>query len=40
MVIVVDAINNFEDSALRSVYSEFNRILQNLPLLSNIHTLG
>jgi hypothetical protein len=40
MVIVDGAINNFEDSTLRTVYSEFNRILQNVPIFSNIHKLG
>jgi hypothetical protein len=40
MGIVDDAINNFEDSILTTVYSEFNRILHNIPIFSNIHKLG
>jgi hypothetical protein len=38
MVIADDAINNFEVSPLRTFYSEFNIILQNVPIYSQIYT--
>jgi hypothetical protein len=39
MVMADDAINNFEAYTLITVYSEFIRILQNMPIFSNIQEL-
>jgi hypothetical protein len=38
MVIADDATNNFEDSTLRTVFSEFNRIPSRIYQYSQIYT--
>jgi hypothetical protein len=40
ILMVDDAANNFEDSILRTGSIEYNIILQNIPIFSNIHKLG
>jgi hypothetical protein len=40
MVILEDGYNNFEASTLGTISSEFNIILQNTPIISNLHKLG
>jgi hypothetical protein len=40
MVIVEEGHNHFEASTLGTVSSEYNRILQNTPIFSNLHKLG
>jgi hypothetical protein len=40
MVIMEDGYTSYEASTLGTVSSEFNRILQNKPILSNLHKLG
>jgi hypothetical protein len=40
MVTVDVATNNYEAFALRTLSSEYNRILQNTPIFSNVHKMG
>jgi hypothetical protein len=40
MVNVEDNSNTFEASTLITVSSEHNRVLQNIPIFSNLHKLG
>jgi hypothetical protein len=40
MVIAEDGYNNFEDSTLRNLSSQYSRVLKNTPIFSNLHKLG
>jgi hypothetical protein len=40
MVIVEVGSNNYEASIPRTIYREYNIILQNTPLFSNFHRMG
>jgi hypothetical protein len=40
MVIVHDATNSYEAFTLQNISSEYNRILQITPILSNLHKMG
>jgi hypothetical protein len=39
MVIVNDATDNYEDSTLQNLSSEYNRIIQITPIFSNLHKM-
>jgi hypothetical protein len=41
MVVVEDGYNNFEASILGTVFMlEYNRVLHNTPIISDLHKLG
>jgi hypothetical protein len=40
MFIAEDDSSNYEASTLRTVSSEYNTILQNTPIFSNLHIMG
>jgi hypothetical protein len=40
VVLLDHATNKYEASTLRAGYMEYNRLLQNTPIFSNIHKLG
>jgi hypothetical protein len=40
MVILEDVSINYEESTVRTLSSEYTRILQKTPIFSNLHRMG